>query len=129
MAHTRRKRRTKHRGNAAGMIEVRGRTGRPAQSGDGKGGASGVKGGAKIGARAAGVDRFSRPPTWRSAINRALIAAVFFGAVMVLLLNRTVSEALPLAAFMLAIYIPLGYYTDLIIFRRRQRGPKRKKNA
>jgi hypothetical protein len=28
MAQTKRKRRTKHRGNAAGSIEVRGRTGR-----------------------------------------------------------------------------------------------------
>ena len=28
MASTKRKRRTKHRGNAAGMVEVRGRTGR-----------------------------------------------------------------------------------------------------
>ena len=36
MAQTKRKRRTKHRGNAAGMIEVRGRTG--------KGGASGATG-------------------------------------------------------------------------------------
>jgi hypothetical protein len=130
MAHTRRKRRTKHRGNAAGMIEVRGRTGRPVQPAGGKGGASGGKGGARSGARAAGAsraDRFSRPPTWRSAINRALIAAVFFGAVMVLLLERTVTQVLPLAAFMLVLYIPLGYYTDLVIFRRRQRGPKRKK--
>jgi hypothetical protein len=29
MAQTKRKRRTKHRGNAAGTVEVRGRTGRP----------------------------------------------------------------------------------------------------
>ena len=29
MAQTKRKRRTKHRGNAAGTIETRGRTGRP----------------------------------------------------------------------------------------------------
>ena len=30
MAQTKRKRRTKHRGNAAGIVEVRGRTTRPA---------------------------------------------------------------------------------------------------
>jgi len=42
MAQTKRKRRTKHRGNAAGMVEVRGRTsksaaGAPAKNGNGRG--------------------------------------------------------------------------------------------
>ena len=39
MAQTKRKRRTKHRGNAAGMVETRGRTGRkpgPAERQDGR---------------------------------------------------------------------------------------------
>ncbi|MBA2637303.1 MAG: hypothetical protein H0U79_03615 [Solirubrobacterales bacterium] len=120
MAQTRRKRRTKHRGNAAGMIETKGRTGRPAQSASGKGGA-------RDAARSKAVDRFSKPPSWRSAMNRAGIAAVFFGVVMVLLFDRSIAQALPLAGFMLVLYVPLGYYTDLVMFRRRQRGPKRPK--
>ena len=34
MAQTRKRRRTKHRGNAAGMVEVRGRTGRRPEPGE-----------------------------------------------------------------------------------------------
>ena len=112
MAQARRKRRmTKHRGNAAGVVETRGRTGKRAAPADGR----------KVGARAARSDRFDKPPTWRSAINRAAIAAIFFGVVAVLLLDRTVPQAAVLAAFMVLIYIPLGYYSDLFIHRRRQR--------
>ena len=36
MAQTKRKRRSKHRGNAAGMVEVRGRTGRPVDARKGR---------------------------------------------------------------------------------------------
>ena len=112
MAQTRRKRRTtKHRGNAAGVVETRGRTGKRVAAPEGR----------KVGARAMRSDRFDKPPTWRSAINRAAIAAIFFGVVAVFLLDRTVLQAAVLAAFMLLIYIPLGYYSDLFIYRRRTR--------
>ena len=122
MAGTRRKRRTtKHRGNAAGMIETRGRTGRK--------GADDRNLSARDQARARRADRFSRPPTWRSALTRASIAAVFFGVFAVLLLDRTVFQAAVLAAFMLGIYIPLGYYTDLFIYRRRARRQGRDRGA
>ena len=57
MAQTKRKRRTKHRGNAAGMVEARGRTGR-------KPGPAERKAGRRARAR---QDRFSKPPTVRSA--------------------------------------------------------------
>ena len=114
MAHTRRKRRTKHRGNAAGIVEARGRTGRKPRPDE-------RKLGAREEARARRQQRYDRPPTWRSAMNRAAIAAVFFGVVAVLLLDRTVPQAAVLAAFMLLIYVPMGYYTDLFIHRRRMR--------
>jgi hypothetical protein len=119
MAQTRRKRRTtKHRGNAAGMIESRGRTGKRPVTPEGR------KGGGRGGARSRREDRFNRPPEWRGAVNRAVIAALFFGVVAVLILDRTVPQAAVLAAFMLLIYIPMGYYTDLFIYRRRQRRPR-----
>ncbi len=113
MAHARRKRRTtKHRGNAAGVVETRGRTGKSAAP---------RPQGRKVGARAARGDRFEKPPTWGSAVNRAAIAAIFFGVVAYFLLDRTVPQAAVLAAFMVLIYIPLGYYSDLFIYRRRMR--------
>ena len=40
MAQTKRKRKTKHRGNAAGMVEVRGRTGKPIAGAPAKNGTS-----------------------------------------------------------------------------------------
>ena len=92
------------------MIETRGRTGRKLEP---------LKPSAKEAARQRRADRFDRPPTWRSSVNRAAIAALFFGIVTVLLLGRTVVQAALLAAFMLLLYIPLGYYTDRFMYRRR----------
>jgi hypothetical protein len=65
--------------------------------------------------------RLDRPPTWRSALNRAAIAAGLF---LVLLLfffrEQQLGPKLGIAVVMLAIYIPMGYYTDLFVYRRRQ---------
>jgi|HigsolmetaAR201D_1030396.scaffolds.fasta_scaffold01657_12 hypothetical protein len=109
MGETKRRRRRKHRGNAAGIVEARGRTSRP-RPGDRQPRTAAER-------RAA---RYDRPPTWRSAINRALVAAIIFVAVMALLLGRDLGPALAVGAFMFLIYIPLGYYTDLWIYRRRR---------
>jgi hypothetical protein len=105
MAQTKRKRRTKHRGNAAGVVETRGRTGRAPEPSNAKGGRQ---------------NRFSRPPTWRAAFNRALIAVVIFVAVVVLVLRQSPAPAVALGALMLLLYTPMGFYTDLFLYRRRQ---------
>ena len=113
MAHTRKRRQTKHRGNAAGIVETRGRTGRrPA------GATSATKSG-----RMRREDRWAKPPTWRSALNRSAVATLVFAALVVLVFRYPVSQTLALAAVMLLFYVPLGYYTDLWIYRRRQRRP------
>ncbi len=116
MARTTRKR--KHRGSQTGRVEARGRTSRPKKSQ--KGGGRGDK---------LGPARHDRPPTWRSAINRGLFAAAVFFALMLLLLDRTVTQAFALAAFMLAFYIPLGYMTDSYFHRRRLRQIAREREA
>ena len=118
MAQTRKKRRTKHRGNAAGIVEARGRTGRPPTAAE-----------RKADARDKRVDRFSRPPTWRSAANRALVATIIFVAVVIFAFKRPVSEGVALAGFMLLFYVPMGYYTDLYFYRRRQAKLQREKAA
>jgi hypothetical protein len=110
MAQTKRKRRSKHRGNAAGAVESRGRTGRQvAPAKGGKGGRGG----------ALRTDRYDRPPSWRSAANRAAIATVLF-IVVITLIGQKIGVAIAIGAFMFFTYIPLGYYTDAYIYKRRQ---------
>jgi hypothetical protein len=115
MASTKRKRRTKHRGNAAGVVEARGRTGRKPTAAE-KGG----KAGEAARAKARAVDRRDKPPTWRGAFYRAMVAAVLLLLVALLLLKNS-SQAIVYFPFALAVYTPVSYYTDLWIYRRRQR--------
>ena len=122
MAQTKKKRRSKHRGNAAGVIEARGRTGR-------KPTAEERKLSEKEAARAARRERLNRPPTWRSAAQRAGIAAVVFGVMLVLLFDTPIERAVPLTCFVLLFYIPLGYYTDQFVYNRRQKAEAKKKAA
>ena len=107
MAQTKRKRRTKHRGNAAGMVESRGRTGRAPAPAERK----------SRGALRA--DRFDRPPNWRSAANRSAIATVLF-VVVISVLQKNIVAAVAIGIPMFFGYTALGYYTDSFIYRRRQ---------
>jgi Flp pilus assembly protein TadB len=114
MAHQSRKRRqTKHRGNAAGMVETRGRTGRKPTSSE-----KAVD--PKTAARERRLERLHRRPTWRGALNRAAIAAALF-VVAVIVLGQPPATAVSLGAVMLLIYVPMSYYTDLVIYNRRQK--------
>jgi len=110
MAQTKKKRQTKHRGNAAGQVEARGRTGRRPTAGE-----------RKPSGRELRAARLDMPPTWRSALNRALIATGLFLVLLLFFFKRQqLGPKLAIAAFMLAVYVPMGYYTDLFIYRRRQ---------
>ena len=116
MAQTRKRRRKKHRGTQGGSIDRRAR-GRPRSREE-----------ARARARSRSGDRPSRsdhPPTWRGALFRALIAAAIFFVLMLVGFGRPVSQAIVLAAFMLVIYVPFGYYFDLFFYRRRQRQKQR----
>jgi hypothetical protein len=116
MAQTKRKRKSKHRGTPAGTIEARGRTGRKPTSGERKGG----KQDPKDAARDKRMARLDQPPSWRAAANRAAIATVILVAFLLLLFKQEPARALSLGAFALLVYIPMGYYTDLLMYRRRQ---------
>jgi hypothetical protein len=114
MAQTKRKRTRKHRGTPAGTIDRTGRSGRPQTRGD-----------AKQTAAQRRQERLDRPPTWRSAINRAAIAAAVFGVLVVLAFDRSPVQGVLLAGFMFLLYIPLGYMTDTALYRyRRNRKAK-----
>jgi len=106
MAQAKKKRRRKHRGTQAGTVAARGRTGRTATKADAK--------------KIARTERLNRPPTWQSSMNRAAVAAAIFGVLIVVAFKRPVASGVLLALFMFLLYIPLGYYTDLFIYRRRQ---------
>jgi hypothetical protein len=110
VAQTKRKRRRKHRGTPAGTIDRAGRTGRARTRQE-----------AKEIARKRRSDRMDRPPSWRASVNRAAIAAALFGVLIVVLFGRPPAAGAVLALFMFLLYIPLGYGTDLTIYRFRQR--------
>jgi len=114
MAQTKKKRSTKHRGNAAGIVETRGRTGRKPAPGE-------RKLSAKEEAKQRREERTMKPPTWRSAINRAGISAVLFVVLVILLFKQPIPASLGLGAFVFLFYIPLGYYTDRFVYQRKLR--------
>lgn len=111
MAQTKRKRRSKHRGNAAGKIEVRGRTG--AGSG-GSGAGNGSKTAAQLRA-----ERMDRPPSWSAAATRAAITSVLFGLVLFFFVKKELAQVVLLTGFMFLVYIPAGYSMDSFIYKRR----------
>ena len=116
MANTKKKRKTKHRGNAAGMIEARGRTGRRPSPGDTTG-----KAGKRDSGKPASGHRLDQPPTWRNAAVRAVLASGAFFGFLVLIFKRPMDSSLVVAVLMIGFYTPLGYYTDMWIHRRRMK--------
>lgn len=115
MASTKRK--TKHRGNPLGMVESRGRTGR-APTAEERAGAAASREKAK--AREQRLQRQDRPPTWRGAITRAMLAAIGMLLIGIFALKNA-NEAIALFPIVLLLYIPISYYTDVWMYKRRQR--------
>ncbi|HET9094885.1 MAG TPA: hypothetical protein VFN36_07325 [Solirubrobacteraceae bacterium] len=114
MAQTKRKRQTKHRGNAAGFVEARGRTGRPPTAEERK----------RATRDSRREERLNRKPTWKGSAQRALLA----GGFMFLFLYFTyhaksggsrLVAALLYAGVAMLLYIGLGYYIEMFMWRRR----------
>jgi hypothetical protein len=110
MAQTKRKRQTKHRGNAAGVIESRGRTGRKPTKAEREGKREEPR-----------VARQDRPPTWKGAFYRSMGAAVLMLLASLLLLGKHGDQAIALFPVVLLVYWPFGYYTDRWLYNRRMR--------
>jgi Flp pilus assembly protein TadB len=115
MAQTRRKRQTKHRGNAAGVVESRGRTGRKPTAAEKSGDAR-----ALAREKEQLLDKRDRPPTWRGAFVKAMFATIVLLLVFILLLKQS-NQAIGLFPIVLAFYTVVSYYTDKVIYSRRQR--------
>jgi hypothetical protein len=114
MAQTKRKRRSKHRGTAAGTIETRGRTGRPLSADEKK----------KQARAAVREKRLNTPPTWKGSASRAALAASFMFVLILVTGNgrkNNITAAIVFAVFAFALYAFAGYYLENYLFRRRQR--------
>ena len=113
MAQTKRKRRSKHRGNAAGVVEARGRTGRPPTAEE-------RKRAAREDARA---KRLNTPPTWSGSLKRALLPAGLMFLFLLLIAHpkhgSAFGSALVFALLAIVLYVPAGYYLETFLFRRR----------
>ena len=110
MAQTKRKRRSKHRGTAAGTIESRGRTGRRPTAQESKKDARGR--------------RQMKEPTWRSAATKAsVMALVLFALTQFGLFGRAppTAQGVFLACLPMLLYTPLAYLTDRIVYNRLQK--------
>jgi hypothetical protein len=116
MAQTRRKRQTKHRGNAAGVVESRGRTGRKPTPGEKSGDAALL-----ARERERKLDKRDQLPTWRSAFIKAMFAAVVLLLIVTLLLHQPSSQVFPLFLVVLVFYTVVSYFTDKWVYDRRQR--------
>ena len=113
MAQTKRKRRSKHRGTAAGTIETRGRTGRKPTAAEQRKAATGAR-----------EERRFVEPTWGSAAIRAGLASVMLFVLFQVGLagdDQTIATSLGLSVAAFLIYVPLGYKVDRFFWVRRMR--------
>jgi hypothetical protein len=112
VAQTKKKRQRKRRGTQAGSIETKRRT-RPRNRAEARSQARAGKGSRMV--------KGDRPPTWKGATIRGLIASAVFVIALMLIFSRPLGGSLAIGALMLVFYIPAGYYMDLFLWRRRER--------
>ncbi len=117
MAQTKKKRRSKHRGTAAGTISARGRTGRPPSPEERK----------KAARATVRENRLNTPPTWASSSKRAGLAAGFMFVFLFFTNKNKVAPAAVFAILAFVLYVPAGYYMEVFLFRRRQEKRAREK--
>jgi hypothetical protein len=118
VARTTKRRRRKRRGTQGGSVDRRRRTSRPRSRKE-----------ARARARTQLGQKREGPPTWRSAVNRGLLGAGIFLALLIVLFHQAVAATVALGALMLAIYIPLGYYMERFFYNRRQAAKRRQRAA
>ena len=117
MAQTKRKkRRSKHRGNAAGTVEARGRTGKQSPNAP-----------PRPGAKAAAA-KGGRPPIKPATLQRAAIKAAGFAVLLFVLTqvgifgkNQSLASSVILAVMSFILYTPLVFATDRWAYTRDQR--------
>jgi|SRR5215469_12194412 len=114
MAQTNKKRRRKRRGTQGGRVDPNPRRSKPRSRAE-------AKAQMRSGRKAAGPKE-DLPPTWRNSFMRGIFAAVIFAVLLIVLFKRPVPASLVFGLFMLAFYVPAGYYIDMTLWRRRERA-------
>lgn len=105
MGESKKRRSSKHRGNAAGMVEARGRTGARPQGGSSD--------------RSL---RVPRPATLQRAMTKALIPIGILAPLLILTQKDTpVSSQILLLLLAYVMYVPMSYYSDRWVYNRYQR--------
>lgn len=112
MAETKKRRKGKKRGTQGGRVDNKPRAGRPRSREEAK---------SRAKAKRPAPTRGDAPPTWRSGIMRGVFAAAVFFVLLMLIFKRPVGTSAAFAGFMLAFYIPAGYYIDMMLWRKRER--------
>jgi hypothetical protein len=119
MAQTKRKRRNKHRGNAVGVVEARGRTSKPGST------ASTKNGRGTTTQRGVRQPLPPKEPSWKSAAMKAAFGcAILFVFFAFLSDGTTTGQALGFCAFAFVMYTPIMFYTDRFIYNRKMRNAK-----
>ena len=124
MAQTKKRRRKKHRGTQGGSLD-RGRGGaRPRSRAEARAQARAQMSRKKKGARTPAA-RTASAPTWRGAVNRALLGAGIFLVILLLIFKQPPGSSIALAAFMVVVYIPMGHSIDRFFYNRRMASAQR----
>ena len=115
MAQTRKRRRRKHRGTQGGRVDSKSR-GRPRTRAEAQQRARTKR----------STPRQDLPPTWRSAITRGFIISGLLIATL-LVFKKPLGASIAFGVLMLTVYIPMGFYIDRFMWRRRQRTQMRER--
>lgn len=113
MAQTKKRRRRKRRGTQGGRIDANRRAMRPRSREEAK---------ARARAKRKPATRTDLPPSWRSSITRGVVAAAIFAVLLLAIFRRPLGVSIVLGLFMLAFYVPAGYFIDTAMWRRRERA-------
>jgi hypothetical protein len=113
MAQTNKKRRRKRRGTQGGRVDPNPRRSRPRSREEAK---------AQARSRRKPTVKEDLPPTWRNSLLRGLFAAVVFAVLLIVIFKKPAGGSLIFGGFMLAFYVPAGYYIDTVLWRRRERA-------
>jgi hypothetical protein len=132
VARTKKKRRRKHRGTQGGRVDTRPAR-RPRSRAEAKAQAAQRRSAAKKGSKSRNGGKGGRqarplaPPTWRGSFAKGGLAAVLFFGLFAGLFHRPIGASAAISLFMLGFYVPMSFYVDSFMYRRKLRELTRPK--
>jgi hypothetical protein len=134
VARTKKKRRRKHRGTQGGRVDTRPAR-RPRSRAEAKAQAAQRRSAAKKGGKSRNGGKGGRqvkplePPTWRGSFAKGGLAAVLFFGLFAGLFHRPIGASAAISLFMLGFYVPMSFYVDNFMYKRKLRELTRPKPA